>query len=116
MKTALFTSAIVGIVFGIIANHGILLGSSFNLVVWAVVGILIGLFIEQKKYIKLSGLSYGFFLGIAFMVSGFGGTSDKIFGYSLFTLIISIIGALCGWMAVFLGNWIKNNYDFRNRA
>lgn len=110
MKASIISSALVGIVFGIIANYGILRNSSFNLVIWAVVGMLIGLFIEQRKYIKSSGLSYGFFLGFAFMVSAFGGTSDKILGYSLFTLIISIIGAFCGWAAVFVGNWIKSKF------
>jgi hypothetical protein len=109
-KISLIGSALVGITFGLLGNYSVLKSSWFNLVVWAVVGILIGMFIEEKRFIKWSGISYGFFLVLSFLVSGFQGKSDKIISFGIFTVILSIIGSFCGWVLVFLGNWIKGKF------
>ena len=109
-KLSLISSALVGIIFGVLSNYSILLGSWMNLVVWAVVGLLIGLFIEERIFIKWSGIFYGFFLAASFLISGFKGSSDKIIGFSILSIVISVIGALCGWFIVFLGNWIKRKF------
>ena len=112
MKTALayFLSVVVGIVFGIVANHGFLRGSWFNLIIWAVVGILIGIFILDKKYVTRVGILYGIFLTISFMISGFQGSADKLVGFSILTCVLAIIGALCGWLTVYIGYWIKGKF------
>jgi hypothetical protein len=101
------SAAIVGILFGLLANFTILNGSWLNLVVWAAVGILIGCFIYERTYIRPAGLSYGFFLSLSFLISGFHGTSDKVFGFGLLTIVLSIFGAGCGWVLVSIGNRIK---------
>jgi hypothetical protein len=109
-KISLISSALVGIVFGILSNHSVIKGSWFNLVIWSIIGILIGMFIEEKKFIKWSGVFYGFFLTTSFLVSGFEGKSDKIFSFGILAVILSIIGSFCGWALVFLGNWIKSRF------
>lgn len=108
MKISIISSVIVGVVFGVVSNSSVLLGSWFNIVIWAVVGILIGLFIEQRKYVRSSGLSYGFSLTASFLISGFQGASDKIIGFTLLSIGISLIGACGGWLVVYIGNLIKN--------
>ncbi len=107
IKLSIISSALVGIVFGVLANYSILLGSWLNLGVWAIVGILIGFFIEDKKYVNRSGITYGVFLAATFLISGFKGSSDKIFGFTLLTFVLCVIGAFCGWVLVSGANWIK---------
>ena len=109
MKTssALIGVALVGVVFGVLANHSILLGSWLNLIVWAVVGLLLGFFIEQKRFVNGVGISYGFFLTLAFLISGFQGTADKIPSFALISFVLSILGAFCGWVLVLTASWIK---------
>ena len=106
------SSALLGIVFGVLTNYSILSGSWMNLGVWAVIGLLIGLFIEDKKFVMWSGLYYGFFVTISFLISGFEGTSDKLIGFIFLSLVLGLIGALCGWCLVFVSNWVKRK--FRN--
>jgi hypothetical protein len=109
-KLSLLSSALIGIIFGVLSNYSILFGSWVNLVVWAVVGLLIGLFIEDKIFIKWAGIFYGFFLTSSFLISGFQGSSNKIIGFSVLSIAISVVGAFCGWFIVFLGNWIKGRF------
>lgn len=109
-KISYISSAFIGIVFGILSNYSILLGSWINLVVWSIVGILIGFFIENKSYIRSSGLIYGFFLVASFLIFGFKGTSDKIFSFILLSILLSFVGSICGLALVFIGNWVKKKF------
>jgi hypothetical protein len=104
------SSAFVGIVFGVLSNYSILLGLWFNLVIWGVVGILIGLFIEDNTYVRWSGIFYGLFLTLSFLISGFKGTPDHIIGFAVLSLILSVIGAFCGWCLVFAAHWVKRRF------
>jgi hypothetical protein len=104
---SVLTSSLVGVVFGILANYTVLQGSWFNLVVWALVGLLIGAFIEEARFIRWSGICYGTFLTAAFLVSGFQGSADKIPAFTLLTLVLCVVGAFCGWCLVVTGNWLK---------
>ena len=106
-KLSLISSSLVGIVFGILSNYSILSGSWIDLVLGTIIGLLIGLFIENKIFIKWSGIFYGFFLTLFFLISGFQGDSNKIIIFILFSIFLSIIGAFCGWCLVFTGNWVK---------
>lgn len=74
------------------------------------VGLLIGAFIEDRGLLRRSGISYGFFLTFAFLISGFQGSADKILGFTVFSFLVSIVGALCGWLFVFVGNWLKRRF------
>ncbi len=112
-KLSKISSAFVGIVFGVLANYSILLGSWLNLIIWAIVGLLIGLFIEDKRFVNGAGIWYGFFLVISFLISGFKGTPDKILGFALLSLALGILGAFCGWALVYSANLIKGSKIFR---
>jgi hypothetical protein len=109
-KLSIITSILLGVIFGALSNYSILRGSWHNIIVWGIVGILIGLFIYNKKYIKQAGLLYGFSLAVTFLISGFKGTSDKLPGFILMVIVFAILSALCGWAAVFVGNWLKGGW------
>src|SRR6185369_14592802 len=101
-KSSVISSTLIGIVFGVLSNYSILLGSWLNLIIWGVIGLLIGLFIENKQFVRQSGIFYGLFLVISFLVSGFHGTADKIVGFTLLSVVLGEIGAVCGWVLVFV--------------
>jgi hypothetical protein len=101
------SAATVGIVFGVLSNYSILRGSWVNLIVWSLVGILIGFFIENKKYVPLSGIFYGLFLTASFLISGFQGSTDKIFGFSILCIVLGAFGAACGFCLVYGAHWLK---------
>jgi predicted membrane protein len=85
---------------------------SFSL--WGIVAIAIGFFTENKKEIWISGLSFGFILTFAFMLSAFGGTSDKLPSYLLLTLVISIAGIIGSTITIFVANFLKRRFFKRN--
>ena len=109
MKKALSSasSAVVGIAFGVLGAHSILAGSWMALVVWSIVGLLVGAFIEEQRLVRAAGISYGFFVIFSYFLSGFRGSLDTISGFAMFSFIVGGIGALYGWGLVALGNLIK---------
>jgi len=109
-KISILGSSLIGVIFGMLSNYSILNGSWINLVVWAIIGLLIGLFIDDKIFIKWSGIFYGFFITLSFLISGFQGSSDKIIGFGILSIVLSFIGAFCGWCLVFIGNRIKRMF------
>ena len=103
-------ASLLGIVFGVAANTPPLLGQWINLAIWAAVGILVGLFIEQPKFAAWSGILYGLFVTLAFLISGFRGQSRQLPGFMLLTLGLSIFGALCGFVLVAVTNKAKMGF------
>ena len=101
-------AALVGIICGAISNVPPLRGMWGNLILWGFAGMALGFFVRERNKIAWSGLLYGFFMSIAFLASGFGGTSDKILGFALFSFALSIIGAFGGYIAVRLGNFLRS--------
>lgn len=110
MKLAYLISAFVGIVVGFLSTRGVLLGSWLDLFLWGAAGVIIGLFVSEKKILARSGLLYGFFVTFSFLMTGFRGASDKFVGFLIFSIFLSAIGALCGWLAVYIGYKIKQAY------
>ncbi|MHB1163591.1 MAG: hypothetical protein ACYCZZ_03700 [Minisyncoccota bacterium] len=107
-KTLSSTSAaVVGIVFGVLGAHSVLAGSWLALIVWSIVGLLVGAFIEEQRLVRAAGIFYGFFVIFSYFLSGFRGSLDTISGFAMFSLIAGSIGALYGWFLVALGNLIK---------
>ncbi len=108
---SIVVSASVGAAFGAFPNYVALLHSSWsNLLLWAVIGLLLGLYIDDRTCVKSSGISYGFFLTLTFLISGFHSSTDKIWAFALLCVVLSPIGALCGACLVFMGNWIKRKF------
>jgi uncharacterized membrane protein AbrB (regulator of aidB expression) len=97
---------LAGIICGVLSTHAFMIGF-FNLAFWGVVGIGIGLLSGDKKTTNGSGIVYGFFLSISFLFSGFQGTPDKLPTFVLFSLFLSVIGAVCGWALARIGGWTR---------
>ena len=107
MKKTLLIAALLGTALGILSNQGVLQGRWLNLIIWGLAGGLIGLFIRERKTATRAGLAYGACLLVAFMLSGFGGTPDKLPGFLALTAIVTALGALCGWIAVSVGSLLR---------
>lgn len=100
-------ASLLGVLLGALGNQGVLRGSWLNLAVWGLAGGALGLFIADRKQATRAGLAYGASLLLAFMLSGFGGTADKLPGFLLLTLVITALGTLCGWIAVSAGSLLR---------
>jgi hypothetical protein len=106
MRIKILIASVVGMLCGFLSTRAFLIGW-WNILFWGAAGIVIGFFARGRKEIMWSGLYFGFFLSLSFLFSGFQGTPDKLPVFSLFAIFLSIIGALGGWLAVFLGSKIK---------
>ncbi len=102
----LYIAILVGAVVGILSAH-FALGPVASFIFWGVSGIALGLFVKDKKTIIWSGILYGILLSISFLFSSFGGTADKIAGYSIFILALCPVGALGGILTVFIGSKLR---------
>jgi|SRR5579859_1052039 len=99
--------AVVGIACGLASNTSWLAGKWANLIVWAVAGIVLGLFVAGGRQFVWTGVVFGFLMSVSFLISGFGGTPDKLPAFLLLTLVLSVFGALGGLLAVFIGSRVR---------
>ena len=102
-----FISALFGIACGLISTHPFALGPILSFGLWGFAGIVIGFLVHGNKEAVWSGSFYGLFLSVSFLFSRFGGTADKILGYSIFVAWLSIFGIFCGGVTVFVGSKLK---------
>ncbi len=99
---------IIGVVSGFLSTHGFSLGW-YNLVFWGIVGVGTGLFCPDKKTALWTGTLYGFCLSLSFLFSGFQGVSSKFLVFTVFSLGLSVVGAIGGLTASCTGYWIRKN-------
>lgn len=107
MKKARFYGGLVGIICGYISAQPFAFLNWKNLFLWAAVGLLVGFIARDWHKAKAAGGFYGFFLTASFLIFGFEGSTDKIFGFILFSIGLSIIGVFCGILLGWIGHWIK---------
>jgi hypothetical protein len=107
MRIKIFTASAVGVVCGYLSAHAFSIGW-WNIIFWGAAGIILGLFMKGKNEVMRTGLWFGFFLSLSFLLNGFQGTSDKLPVFILFSLALSIVGAFGGWLAVFLGSKLRS--------
>ena len=100
-------AAVVGLVCGILSNHGILRGSWWNLAFWGIAGVIIGFSASDNKESCWAGVWYGTVLVLSFLFSGFNGSADKLFGFSLLALGMAIVGGACGLVLGLTGIHLK---------
>lgn len=94
------TSVIVSLLIG--GFIGYIDGPALMLILWAIVGLIIGAFCVSRKAATLNGAVYGFVLAYTFMVSAYNGTapvSTKLLPFVIF----GIVGAVCGCLLALLG-------------
>jgi hypothetical protein len=106
-KHNFYTSALVGVVIGLVSTYPIALGFIPSFILWAIAGILLGLCAHGMKTIIWSGILYGVFLSVSFLFSRFGGTADKIFAYALFVVGMSLVGAVGGSITIYVGSKLR---------
>jgi len=109
MNLLRWISAFLGIICGFLSTHVFLIGWE-NVIFWGIAGVLLGLFVSEKKHILWCGGLYGFFLSISFLFTGFQGTSDKILAFIIFSLALSLVGVAGGITSVFIGNWLRKRF------
>ncbi len=97
------TAAIAGIVCGIASNHGFLQGQWLNLVLWGFVGAILGLFVNSRNSMLKTGTIFGIFLVLSFLYSGFQGTASVIPSFILLSIVLALLGALCGIVCAYVG-------------
>lgn len=109
MKTYLipFISAVVGIACGLASQSSLLAGQWLNLVLWGIVGVVLGIFTNERRMIVWAGILYGFSLSVSFLLAGFQGSADKLPGFLLLTLVLSVVGAMGGLVTVFVGSRLR---------
>ncbi len=100
-------AAVAGIAAGLASLTPLLAGKWTNLILWAVVGLVIGLFASGRRAILLAGIVYGVFLSFTFLLAGFGGSPDKLPQFLVLTLGLSVVGALGGVVTVFIGSRLR---------
>src|SRR6266567_3668187 len=94
--TMAIVAGVVGIACGLASHTFLLEGQWFNLVVWGLVGIALGFFVQARRQIVVVGIVYGVFLSVTFLLSGFQGTAGNLPGFLVLTLLLSVVGALGG--------------------
>ena len=102
-----FIAAIVGIACGLASQSPVLAGQWTNLIVWAIAGIILGLFVAGRRMVVWAGIIYGVCLSFTFLLSGFQGSPDKLPGFLVLTLGLSVIGAIGGIVTVFAGSAVR---------
>ncbi len=114
LKKIILVSLAAGLLAGVASNTLFLRGTWLNIPFWGIIGVVIGGFTQNKQERIWSGIWFGVALGLAFMVSAFGGTPDKIPAYAVLTIIVCVAGALGGLVSVFIGSWIVSLTSRRN--
>ncbi|SRR5258706_8139816 len=109
MKTYLLAiiAGVVGIACGLVSHTFLLEGQWFNLVVWGIAGIVLGVFAQGRRQFVGVGIVYGVFLSVTFLLSGFQGSPGNLPGFLVLTLLLSVVGALGGLVTVFIGSWLR---------
>ncbi len=107
-------SILVGIICGFLSADVFLIGF-WNLAFWGVTGVVLGLFSETKDMVIKSGIAYGFFLSMFFLLIGFHGASDKLGGFVIFSLALSIIGVIGGILSLSIGKWLRKYINLNTK-
>ena len=97
-------AALVGIICGFFTAHSFLATSWTSLIFWGIIGVGVGFFCANRKEIVSTGVAFGFFVTISFLLFGFQGASDKFAGFVVFSLGLSILGAFCGIVLTYIGS------------
>ena len=103
------TSLIIGILVGFLSAHSVFEHSYTAILFWGSVGLAIGWFTPVAK-IRNCGLAYGFFLMLSFLIFGFQGDKSRFVSFGLLSLVLSLVSALAGWVALLVGAKLKNYF------
>ena len=107
-------AAILGLVLGF-AGSKLLFLQWATLVPWGLGALSVGALCRTRREALPAGAVYGFVLGLAFMIAGYGG-SDPIVGKLPFFAVIGLVSAAAGALAAFVGYWRWHEWRRSNDA
>jgi hypothetical protein len=91
-------------VTGLVSTYPWELGAVPALLLWAIVGIVLGLLVGRRGRVLTVGVGFGVCLTVAFLYSRFGGAPHDLPAYTAFVVAMSVGEATAGLGAVFLGS------------
>lgn len=94
-------SALISLLIG--SSVGYFGGSVFVLVIWAAIGLAIGVYSVNRRASILNGALFGFAVSYSFMISGYVG-NDTLTSRLIPFMVFGIFGALCGLTLGLIGN------------
>jgi uncharacterized membrane protein len=97
----LIAAVAVGLILGLLG------GPVWILLPWGITGLVLGYFSKNRNAALRSGAIFGFVASLMFMFHGYAGT-DPVYTKLGFFFLLGIFGALCGLIAAFVGNSIRN--------
>ena len=100
----LLVPAAVGVLTGLVSTWPWELGAVVAILLWAVVGLVLGARIGRGGAVLAGGAAYGIALTVAFLYSRFGGALHDLPAYSVFVVAMAVGGALGGIVSVFAGS------------
>ena len=96
-----------GVLTGMASTYPVELGPAIAIPLWALVGLGLGLWAGRGRRARSGGIGYGLALTAAFLYSRFGGAAHALPAYTLFVLVMSVVGALGGLTTAFLGSRLR---------
>jgi hypothetical protein len=103
----LIASPLVGIACGLVSHLSFLEGKWLNLVLWGVVGVVLGLFASGRRQVVWAGVLFGFCMTVVFLISGFQGNPNQLPAFLVLTLVLSVVGVAGGLVSVFVGSRLR---------
>jgi len=108
------TAIIVGALLGILGARYLFVGSAVSLILWAIAGLLIGMWSDTRRQAMLNGGLFGFVLSFDFMLSGYAGSEPVLSRFPFFALL-GLFGAGCGLVLGWIGFFLKSKLTQRKR-
>ncbi len=92
-----------GILLGILSHY--VITGWYTLIPWVIVTPLVGFGYREARQAVIGGLLFGYVLFLSYLLMGYGGQTDfldlvKFLGFSL---LFSLVGALCGLAGAYIG-------------
>ncbi len=108
-KNPTFWFPVIAIILGYLSARVIFVSSWLSLIPWGIIGLTAGYSCRSKKQSLLTGILYGYFLTLSFLFSGYQASFaiPHITRFIIFSLLFSLIGALCGFILAYIGFFIR---------
>ncbi len=115
MKNSLtyLASTLTGVLLGMMSTYSPLWESWYSLIPWSIGGLLVGFVGGGKGRTFWAGCAYGAFLAASFLATGFHGAASMILPFMIFSLVLSVIGAICGAFLAIIGNFVRKYFKRR---
>ena len=107
IKTLLIVAGIWGVLIGLGTTYPYSLRFLPAIILWGVGGLIVGFLTRNNSEALRAGTAYGVLLAVAFLLSRFGGSPDKLPSYFVLIAVLSVGAAIGGIIATYVGSKIK---------